>query len=70
MSFIVLACDYLRRKGMNRNRRHTPSWWKQRIYRIWVLEREGTTEEELTEEEEQKLERSKAWHPSRGPLQS
>jgi hypothetical protein len=35
----------------------------QEMYRYWVLEREET-EEELTEEEQQRLERSKAWHPS------
>lgn len=50
-------------------RRRTPAWCKDQIYRYWVLQREGEylTEEELTEEEHKRLERSKKWHPSQAP---
>ena len=55
---------------MNNNRRRTPSWITAQIYRHWILDREGEeiTEEELTEEQQERLQRSMACHPSRGPL--
>jgi hypothetical protein len=51
-------------------RRRVPAWCNQVMYRYWILEREGEwiAKEELTEEEQKRLERSKAWHPSRGLL--
>jgi hypothetical protein len=41
------------------------------MYRYWILEREGEaiTEEEMTEEVQERIERSKQWHPSRGPME-
>jgi hypothetical protein len=45
--------------------------WSREMYAYWFLRREGEyigdgQEQELTEEEERKLDRSKAWHPSQG----
>jgi hypothetical protein len=56
---------------MSRPRRRIPRWVNQMMYRHRVLEREGEyvgdgQEEELSEEEQQRLERSKAHHPSQG----
>ena len=50
-------------------RRRVPGWCNALMYRYWILEREKDwiTEEELTEEEQKRLERSKAHHPSKGP---
>jgi hypothetical protein len=51
-------------------RRRIPLWCKEEMYRHWILgEREAITEEELTEEVQERIEHSKQWHPSRGPLQ-
>jgi hypothetical protein len=42
---------------MNNNRRRTPSWITVQIYRHWILDREGEeiTEEELTEEQQERV---------------
>jgi hypothetical protein len=58
---------------MSTRRRRVPEWCNQVMYRYWVLEREGEwiggeADEEMTEEEQEQLARSKAHHPSRGPL--
>jgi hypothetical protein len=52
-------------------KRHTPGWCKEEMYRHWVLERKGEaiTEEELTEDVQERIERSKQWHPSRGRVE-
>jgi hypothetical protein len=48
--------------------------WDSEVYRHVAEEWEGQWPneedqvEELTEEEQERLERSMAWHPSRGPL--
>jgi hypothetical protein len=45
--------------------------WTRELYRYWILDREGEyvgdgKKKELSEEEQQRLERSKAHHPSQG----
>jgi hypothetical protein len=41
------------------------------MYRVWFLEREreAITDEEMTEEVQERIERSKQWHPSRGRVE-
>jgi hypothetical protein len=55
---------------MSSPRRRIPAWAIREMYRRWVLERSGEFigdgPEELTEEERQRIEKSKAWHPSQG----
>jgi hypothetical protein len=56
---------------MNENRRRAPGWCNQMMYQHWILDREGegiAEEEELTEKQQERLQRSMASHPSRGPL--
>jgi hypothetical protein len=56
---------------LSTRRRHAQSWCNQVMYRHWILDREEegiAEEEELTEEQQERLQRSMTWHPSRGPL--
>jgi hypothetical protein len=60
------------RRDEHKEKARVPGWCNQVMYRYWILEREGEwiggeEEDELSEEEQEQLARSKAHHPSRGP---